>query len=304
MPAPLVAAIAGGSLIGAAALGKPGKQKAKTVNIPQADAAAREYADKNIQDAIRLEQKYSPETYGFRQQSMQALADESARATNTADMQAALRARFDQGFSPSALTQAAYDRATSDLALGGALPLDVQNQITRQALAGTARGTGGLGLGRDVVARDLGLGSMQLRNQRLATAQDIGTAYDRNQLAQLQAQQALAGAVTDLGQAELSRRLNLAQFGQAIQRPESGLTRSDVVNLMVGNTNTQNAVNAQNAANKAAFTNSLITLGGQVGGAALGGYLSGGGGATTAASSAPLTPSSAYSNTFTGGLYP
>lgn len=308
-----MAVATGTALLGAAALsagaGIYSANKARKgggytpVDVNAADAAAREYAERNIQDAKRLELKYSPETYYLRQQATQALLNESQRPTQTGDLQASLRARYDAGLAPSALTQAAYDRALADINAGGSIPLDVQNQVTRQALSTTAGTTGNLGLGRDVVARDLGLTSLGLRNQRLANAQSIGQAYDQNRLAQLQAQQGLAGSINDLGQAELSRRLALAQFGQSIARPSSGLSSSDVVSLLVGNQNAAQAAAANRANNQAAFGQGLLTLGGQLGGAALGSYMSQptATAAPTSVYSAPA--SSQFSNTFSGGLY-
>lgn len=293
---------AGAGVYSASQAGKGGGS-APQVDIGAADRAARQYAEKNIRDAIRLEQQYSPETYQLRKQSTEALLAESQRPTQTADLQAALRSRFDQGFAPSALTQAAYDQALADLRAGGSIPLDVQNAVTRGALSSSAGATGNLGLGRDLAARDLGLTSLQLRNQRLQQGQAFGQAYDQNLLAQLQAQQGLAGTISDLGQAELSRRLGVAQLGQSIARPSSGLSSSDVVNLMVGNQNARQAAAANAASNQAQFSQGLLTLGGQLGGAALGSYLS-----QPASSGAAVTPtvpvSSQYSGTFTGGLYP
>jgi hypothetical protein len=292
-------ASAGAGIYSASKAGKGGGGGGVSVNA--ADAAARKYAEKNIKDAIRLEQQYSPETFALRQQSTQALLDEAGRPTNTAELQASLMDRYRQGFAPSALSQAAYDRAQAELALGGQLDRETQNAVTRAALSRTAGTTGNLGLGRDVSARDLGLASMAVQQQRLNQAQQFGQAYDQNLLAQLQAQQGLAGSVNDLGQAELSRRLALAQFGQSIARPESGLTPDSVVNLMVGNSNARQAAAANKANNQAAFGNSLLTLGGQLGGAALGSYLSQ---PTTTATSAYTPPaSSQFNGAFTGGLY-
>jgi hypothetical protein len=74
----------------------------------------------------------------------------------------------------SGLTRAAIEQARADLALGGELPQDVRNLIARTAAARSGAITGGLGLGRDITARDLGLTSLDLRNRRLANAASIG----------------------------------------------------------------------------------------------------------------------------------
>jgi len=74
----------------------------------------------------------------------------------------------------SALTRSAVEQAAADLALGGELPQDVRNLVARNAAARSGAVSGGLGLGRDITARDLGLTSLDLRNQRLARAAALG----------------------------------------------------------------------------------------------------------------------------------
>lgn len=75
----------------------------------------------------------------------------------------------------SALTRQAVARAASDLALGGELPQDVRNLIARRSLSNSGAVTGGLSLGRDLTARDLGLTSLDIRNQRLQAASQLGS---------------------------------------------------------------------------------------------------------------------------------
>jgi hypothetical protein len=114
----------------------------------------------------------------------------------------------------------------------------------------------------------------------------------------------LAGSINDLGQADLSRRLAIAQFGQSIARPNSGLSSSDVVNLMVGNQNAAQAAAANRANNQAAFSQGLLTLGGQLGGAALGMYgaggMGGGGGGGSTFASSPVNSYTVPSGNFAG----
>lgn len=106
----------------------------------------------------------------------------------------------------SALTRDAVAQARADLALGGELPQDVRNLVARRALARSGQVTGGLQLGRDLTARDLGLTTLDLRNQRLAQAAALGS-----QEAGLEQANAAMRA-----QAEQFGRQNLLQSQQAL----------------------------------------------------------------------------------------
>lgn len=75
----------------------------------------------------------------------------------------------------SSLTRAAIEAAQRDLALGGQLPQDVRNLIARTAAGRSGAVSGGLGLGRDMTARDLGLTSLDVYNRRLQNAAEIGS---------------------------------------------------------------------------------------------------------------------------------
>lgn len=170
------------------------------INIPQVAQLATDQALKNLALSRQVEQQYAPENAALRSQSIYSLLN-NLGANPTAGLQDQLAANFaaggagtyggsiaDQlaqaagggtvaaGTADSALLNDAIARAQSDLALGGAVPLDVRNLVARTAAARTAGATGNLGLGRDVNARDLGLTSLQLAQQRLQNAQGLGQA--------------------------------------------------------------------------------------------------------------------------------
>src|SRR6478736_4402812 len=115
----------------------------------------------------------------------------------------------------SQLLQDAVRQAQSDLALGGQLPLDVRNLVARTA-AGKAMGsTGNLGLGRDITARDLGLTSLQIAQQRLQNAQGLGQAdLGANQF---NSQLGLNAAMTNAQMLQQNNQYNAGQRNNALQ---------------------------------------------------------------------------------------
>jgi len=181
----------------------------------------------------------------------------------------------------SPLLRQAIAKASSDLSLGGALPLDVQNAATRSALAKSGSTSGGLGLGRDLVARDLGLTSLDLQQQRLNNASTLGNAEaalgQGNAALSLQAQLAgtnnlfnTANLLNSIGSGDFAQRLALAQFGQNIAQPASGLDPGSIANLAVGNSNATAAGQQQAAALQAAAANQKSAQAGQLIGTGLG----------------------------------
>lgn len=114
----------------------------------------------------------------------------------------------------SALTRAAVAQAQADLALGGQLPQDVRNLVARTAAARSGSVTGGLGLGRDITARDLGLTSLDISNRRLQNAAALGSQE--------------AG----LEQANAAMRAQAEQFGrQNLLQSQAALSAQDAMEL-------------------------------------------------------------------------
>lgn len=294
---------AGVSLVGGAVQANQAKKaaakagQASQVDIDALDKQTRRIALQNAQESAALEASMTPEVPQLRRDANTAVLNDLG-TTNVDDYARGLYSRLAE--SPVAagrtpLLQAAIAKAQADLAQGGRLSVDTQNAVTRNALARTGGVTGGLGLGRDVVARDLGLTAMQVENQRLQNASQLGgqelgmAGYNtdvafNNRAGILNAVNALTAA----NNARFGRNLAAAQYGESIQRPVVGLDPTAVANLAVGNSNASGAA-AANQANIAGQTSqNLFGLGGQLGTMALMNYNRSG---------TPTTPNNNYYNT-------
>lgn len=306
-------AIAGyGAKTQADAAKKAGKAGAGSgVDIASLDQQARDLSKRNAADSAALEAQFNPSVAALREQATSSLlpytgtnnpqssASQTLRTDLYGDFSRAGGAQLQQ----SGLLSDAVARARADLALGGALDTNTRNEISRRAAANAGSiGGGGLGLGRDLSARDLGISAMQLGNQRLNTAASIG-AQDQafnNAASQFGLQNTAqrlssAGLISDLGQQDFNRQFQLAQFGQSIARPETGLDPSSLVNLTTGNQNAANAAAQNAAAVQAQSANAMMGLGGNLIGTGAGLYANRGQQATKTptAASAP-----AYSGAF------
>lgn len=154
------------------------------------------------------------------------------------------------------LRQATTQSILDQLNLGSAIPRDVQDQVIRNALEGsTASGFGVTPGGRGLVARDLGLTSLDLLNQRIGTAR-----------------QAVQGAPLP---------------GQLFQPQGIGITPGNVADLYLGAARGRNDYNtfvsqmeAQNAKNlwEQPLNLAASAYGSYTGAKALGGITGGGGG--------------------------
>lgn len=309
MPAiPLLAGAAitaGGNAIAANQAKKAAQGAANTVanSVKPVDIAAlnQQVSQQSINNARAsqaLEQQLNPQAAALRTQGLTELLMSLQEGSPYADqVQAVLMEQFGSPAQQSDLSRAAYDQAAADLALGASIPLDVANQIVRSSAARSGTVSGNLGLGRDISARDLGLTSLDLRNQRLGTAAQLGGARDAFGLNSRQ-QQALVGQqVANLEAQGLNRLLQLAQFGQNIQQPTVGLDPSSIANIMVGNQNQQQAATANAAAIRAQGAGTAAGLYGQgagMVGSALTNYL-----ATPKAAPAPAVNMQPYTNYFT-----
>lgn len=231
--------------------------KSSQVDISALDAKTREIALRNAQDSAALERMMTPEVPELRTAAnnsvLRGLSDNSMDGAS-----ALLNGSLGQdvaGPVSTPLLQAAIAKAKANLELGGKIDADTQNAVTRKGLANAAQvGGGGLGLGRDVVARDLGLTSLQLQQQRLEDAgrlgaQELGIGQENNNTAfnnsaNLLNRIQLLRAISD---GTFGRGISAAQYGQSIQQPIVGLDPSAVANIAVGNANNQGAASANQA---------------------------------------------------------
>jgi hypothetical protein len=112
--------------------------------------------------------------------------------------------------SDPAMLERVREMIMSDLMMGGQLDRETQNMVARRAgMTSGAAGTLGSRSARDLTARDLGLTSMQLRDQRMGRAADMGL-QDR---AANERQQSLADSINKFN---ASQRIQGAQLN--IQR--------------------------------------------------------------------------------------
>lgn len=256
-----------------------------SIDINSLDQQARDLSKRNVADSIQLEKQYSPETEALRRQATASLLPYTTGADTGRDqLRTDLYGDFTKaGNNPlarSSLLDDAIAKARADLALGGGLDTATRNEVTRASGARAAGVSGGrLGLGRDISARDLGLKSLDLQNARLAAASQLGgqdqatLQAQANQDAQnAQRRLSTASLISDLQGQTFAQRLGLAQFGQSIARPQTGLDPSSLVDLTVGNTNASNAAAQQQAAIAAQNANGQMQMGGQLLGTAAGIY--------------------------------
>jgi len=232
-------------------------------------------ARRNAGESIDLEKEYDPTTFAAREGAMQnLLADIQSGNVGGADIEARLQELMNGSdmstpeLEQSQLLNAARERAMADLEMGYELPQEIRNLVARNS-AQQASGGGFLGgqIGRDIGARDLGLTGLDLYNQRLSRASDLGTQQEQTNIGQqglkanianmnrmfgLQSTQALA----QQRQQEFQNRFGTAQFTQGLERPEAGLDPGALASFYVGDLNQRNnIVNNANVAQLEAASN-------------------------------------------------
>ena len=236
-------------------------RNASQINTYQLNEQTKNIARQNAIDSRNLEMQLTPEVTALRQQAnLGVLGGLNPSSVDTGNIDV-LRQQLGRNLPTSLNTptlNSAIAAAQGQLNLGGQLPQDVRNLVTRQAIsnAGTLGGAGGgLGLGHDLTTRDLGLTSLDLLNQRINTAMGAGQAQQG--LAQANAgllnqdilnKINLTGQLNQFSQQQFGRQLGAAQYGQSIQQPNVGLDPSSVANLAIANQNAQGGF-ASNLAN-------------------------------------------------------
>ena len=258
----------GGSMVAAnqqkkALEGAMGAQK--QVDIGKLVADSRVNAEENLRRSLELEQQYLPGQAAAReaatQQFLQQLSPQAAAQRQaTVDQLLGFTAGGAQPtYKGSELFQSAADKILADLNLGGKLDAETQAAVTRGALQG-AGGSGILGsqAGRGLVARDLGLTSLQLQQARQQAALQAGQIQSQLGLSQAQQYLQSLGLAVDATTGQLQQAGNLYGLTQSIPLPESGLTSSDIANVTVGQTNASNQAAMQAAGIRAANTSQMI----------------------------------------------
>jgi len=294
---PLVGAAIGGSgLIGAGGLAAAGlgaslgsaasglfssskaqntaSQAAPQINLDQLNNQISSLAKQNALASQELEKQLNPEVANLRTTANQNLLNYASGPNGLSGYEQQLAARLGHpvagDINPALLSQAASE-AGRQLSLGGALPDDVRNLIARESASRSGMISGNLGLGRDITARDLGLTSLQLLNQRLQNAAAIGgqqagveqfnvgtqfnNAANYNNIIQL---------LQNLNNARFGQNLGTAQYAQSIMQPQVGLDPSSMANIVIGNNNAQQAQRANQANVQGAQGNNLMNFAGQL----------------------------------------
>lgn len=288
------AALIAGGLASAAASAYSANKAAQTaknaasasqVDIDALDQKTRAIALKNAQDSAELEKQLTPEVPQLRTAANNAVLGNLGQDAATKQSSSYLTSNLGKdvaGPAYSPLLKAAIAKAQANLDLGGKLDTETQNAVTRAGLAKAGGVTGGdnLGLGRDIVARDLGLTSLQLQQQRLQEAAALG-----NQ--ELQGEQFNVGtkfnnAANVLNQIQLLRSiseggfnkaLSAAQYGQSIRQPVVGLDPGSVADVVAGNATNRSAALANQANIQGAQGQGFMNLAGQLGGYGLMSYM-------------------------------
>jgi len=272
---------------GAANAAQQAASKAQ-INIGDLNDQVNDMASKNAVLSQQLEDQLNPGVTQLRSASTAALLNSLVPSAQQQALSAGLTKDLNTpqtlpDLQRSALLNGAIQTAQNNLALGGKLDTDTQNSVTRAALAkaGTVQGGTGLGLGRDVTARDLGLTSLQLEQQRLNDASNLGQVDQginstqqqlQNQLNQTNQTNRLniSSLLNSLGQQQFQNQLNVGQFTQGIQGPTVGIDPGSAANIAIGNSNLAAGGAQQAAAIKAQGQTQANQLYGQAAGGLIG----------------------------------
>ncbi len=265
---------------GLAGLFSGGKKQSKVtyqpLDIAKIISDARTQAAENYRQSFELERQVNPQQAALRGQTNIALSN--LASGNTPGVQASYRL-LDQALTgpianaesgTNSLLEESASRILNNLRLGGALGADAQQQAVKAALekAGTS-GISGSGAARGLVARDLGLTSMAVENQRIGQAQQAGAQQAQLGLAreQLRLQDFLgrSGLAQNVAAQDAQRTGLLASIVDARALPEPGLNPGAIASLYVADNNARNQVGTTNAAiaqqQRNQNLNSLLGLG-------------------------------------------
>ena len=260
----------------------------KAVDIGKLVADARANSEANLKKSLELEKQYLPGQGEARNAAAQNFLSQLGPQAGAGrdDAMKALADFINRGqpsstptYGGNALTQSAADSILQQLNLGGALDPETQSAVVRGALSGGGRaGIVGSEAGRGLVARDLGLTSLQLQQSRQQNALNAGVAQSQLGVQQSQLElSAYAQFLQSLGlnfnarQGQLANSANIFELANRQALPESGLSSGSLADISVGETNRQNknimdlATNkaTANAATLKAITTGVTSLAGQ-----------------------------------------
>lgn len=305
MPALAVAAVAtaASTAVKANAANKAAKAQQKAldnvqgVDIADAIQAARAQAENNVKASNELEAKYDPQTAALRTQANDQLSSQLSGDTNSINLRNSILSKLlgsaEAVSNPEdiSLIRESNQAILDDLRLGGSIDPETQSAVVRAALqtSGNA-GTLGSAASRGLVARDIGLTSLQLEQQRQDRALNAGNSLYSNKIAGANLMGNVGNLASTAVAQDLQRVGTISQLIDAREKPTAGLDPSSVVDLMIRNNDTQNSKYVQSgniSANKAASVGNALGSGiGQLGSLFAGGIAGASGGGFTAATGA------------------
>lgn len=244
-------------------------QAAGKVDINALNDQTKAIATQNAIDSQNLEKQLTPEVAALRTQANAGILGQlGSTDPGVTKGQQILTNSLGQPLN-TPLLNAAIAKAQSDLSMGGRLGMDQQGLATRQgaAQAGSVSGPGGgLGLGRDLTARDLGLTSYQVQQQRLQNASQLGG--QELQLGQANQNNMLNSLNTlrQIHDTKFNQYLAAGEYTNNIKLPNIGLDPGSAANLAVGNANGASQSIVNQAAIAAQGQNAQTALYGQAAG--------------------------------------
>lgn len=273
--------------LGAAAVGAAGSMysanknakalkgaQGQPLDIAKVIADARENAAANLGNSIALENQFRPGTAALRTAVDSSLGGLAGGNTPGLLVRDSLLSSISEPFATSTgsnpLLEASANSILENLKLGGTLGRDVQQQAVKAALEkGGAAGISGSGAVRGLVARDLGLTSLGLLQQRQNQALTAGSALEDMKIKADQARLndflGRIGAATGAAGQDIQRTGLLASIIDGRALPESGLSPGAIANLSVGDVNRQDQIRmdaaAADAARRNQTTNALLGFG-------------------------------------------
>lgn len=283
-------AIGGSALIGAIASSDSSRRaahtasdaaKASQIDLDKLDEQTRRIAKQNALDSAELERQLTPEVPELRRLANQSVIN-GLNDKSSEDYKKLLESKLGTALD-TPLLKAAIAKAQADLGLGGKLSQDVQNATVRRGLAAAGTAGPGLGLGRDVAARDLGLTSYGIEQDRLKTAAGLGS--QEMDLASNNSTNLLnkLSLLNSINSNQKNFALGAAQYGQNIAQPTVGLDPSSIANIYAGNASNKSAALSNQANIYGAQGQGYLNAAGQLGMLA---YLKGSSGGSSGGNSA------------------
>jgi hypothetical protein len=254
--------------------GKKKKVSYQPLDINKIISDARTQAAENYRQSFDLERQYNPQQAALREQGNAAI--QSLLSGTTSGQKAYGRilddvVSGDIGAPNQALSESS-DSILASLKLGGNLDAETQNAVVRSALQGAgAAGIAGSVAGRGLVARDIGLTSLQLLNARQQAALQAGQALSADESARRQFLLGRAGAGATAAATDASRILGATNVIDSRALPSAGLDPGAVASLYIADHNAKNQINATNTAignaNRSNLIDSILGFGSTLAGA-------------------------------------